>query len=60
MARSIDEVSGKIGRTIQFFVTAKSWTIEGNGPSRISARVTTPFLSTVCRLISLLKRPLAE
>ena len=42
MARSIDEVSGKIGRTIQFLVTAKSWTIEGNGPSRISARVIVP------------------
>ena len=60
IARSIDEVSGKIGSTIQFRVTAKSWIIDGNGPSRISARVMRPSLSTVWRLISLLKRPLAE
>ena len=60
IARSIDEVSGKTGTTIQFCVTAKSWIIDGNGPSRISARVMLPSAVTVCRLTSLLKRPLAE
>ena len=33
MARSIDEVRGKTGSTIQFRVTAKSWIIDGKGPS---------------------------
>ena len=60
MARSIEEVSGKIGTTIQFFVTAKSWIIDGKGPSRISARVTVPSSVTVWMLTSLVKRPVAE
>ncbi len=60
IARSIDEVSGKIGTTIQFRVTAKSWIMLGKGPSRISARVTLPSAVTVWRLTSLVKRPEAE
>ncbi len=60
MARSIELVSGKIGTTIQFLVTAKSWIMLGKGPSRISARVTLPSAVTVWMLTSLVKRPLAE
>ena len=59
MARSIEPVSGKTGTMIQFLVTAKSWTMLGNGVSSISARVIAPFLSAVWMLTKGVKGPFA-